>query len=198
MFLLPAAVNATLTGSTMGAGAPETERRQHARARTTKPCLGFCIIFCICICLHHNFVFVFLIIFCIFYHILLNGSMDIVSYFGFCIRFWILYHIWYFLSHFLKIASWIGILYSIAFWKYFHFGLKLFQFSHFNSFCIFCSWISTYHQGEELRQPKPCIVGCFIFWAVWSELLLLFPFCNRLQIFQRLLYFHLFCCLQCP
>ena len=33
----PAAVNATLTGSTMGAGAPETERRQHARARTTKP-----------------------------------------------------------------------------------------------------------------------------------------------------------------
>ena len=34
---LPAAVNATLTGSTMGAGAPETERRQHARARTTKP-----------------------------------------------------------------------------------------------------------------------------------------------------------------
>ena len=34
---LPAAVKATLTGSTMGAGAPETERRQHARARTTKP-----------------------------------------------------------------------------------------------------------------------------------------------------------------
>jgi len=34
---LPAAVNATLTGSMMGAGAPETERRQHARARTTKP-----------------------------------------------------------------------------------------------------------------------------------------------------------------
>merc|ERR1712080_373274 len=33
----PAAVNAMLTGSTMGAGAPETERRQHARARTTKP-----------------------------------------------------------------------------------------------------------------------------------------------------------------
>ena len=37
MYFLPAAVNATLTGSMMGAGAPETERRQHARARTTKP-----------------------------------------------------------------------------------------------------------------------------------------------------------------
>ena len=37
LYFLPAAVNATLTGSTIGAGAPETERRQHARARTTKP-----------------------------------------------------------------------------------------------------------------------------------------------------------------
>ena len=144
---------------------------------------------------HHNFVFVFLNIFCIFYHILLNGSLDFVSYFRFCIRFWILYHIWYFLSHLLKIASWIGILYSIAFWKYFHFGLKLFQFSHFNSFCIFCSWISTDHQGEAAKALHS---GLFHFLGSLEELLQLFPFCNRFQIFQWLLYFHLLCCLQCP
>ena len=41
-------MNATLTGSTMGAGAPETERRQHARARTTKPFGIFKDYFVIC------------------------------------------------------------------------------------------------------------------------------------------------------
>ena len=39
LFLL-AAVNPRVIGSTKGAGAPETERRQQARARTTKP-FGF-------------------------------------------------------------------------------------------------------------------------------------------------------------
>ena len=58
-------MKATLTGSTMGAGAPETERRQHARARTTKP-FGIC----------KNYFDVFLFIFFFSFYFLRPGYLS--------------------------------------------------------------------------------------------------------------------------
>jgi len=56
-----AAVNPRVIGSTKGAGAPETERRQQARARTTKP-FGFSAIRF----LYFVFQYFLIFIFCIF------------------------------------------------------------------------------------------------------------------------------------